>query len=358
MNIRSHPISVRNGSSKFTLTKKNFFENKKKSKPIHNNLNIQNTKTNFVNFPSEFSKFLKTNPNKKNTIKNTYSSRYSSTNKTLKSQLKNDLKNYTSFNNDFIKIFKQIDCLKDKKITNHKTFDNSINNKRNLINVYCSSLTHSKSKGRNNNNNLIDFIKKNKNMNSNKLIKNKSNTKSKNKNNNNSNNNNNILIRKNYIINNDNNNNHEKYFTLNNTYRTSNKTNSNFKNITNSNNNNNNLNNKKNLFTLNNNNIILKKNQKSKKNFNTFKPFHIKFAKPLQALKSDSKNKQSNITTYRINFSKLIPNKINLPYNNKINKTQEINNQINNNNLIALKKNINNKNKNINNNNNKILITN
>ena len=90
----------------------------------------------------------------------------------------------------------------------------------------------------------------------------------------------------------------------------------------------------------------------------TFKPFHIKFAKPLQALKSDSKNKQSNITTYRINFSKLIPNKINLPYNNKINKTQEINNQINNNNLIALKKNINNKNKNINNNNNKILITN
>ena len=194
MNIRSHPISVRNGSSKFTLTKKNFFENKKKSKPIHNNLNIQNTKTNFVNFPSEFSKFLKTNPNKKNTIKNTYSSRYSSTNKTLKSQLKNDLKNYTSFNNDFIKIFKQIDCLKDKKITNHKTFDNSINNKRNLINVYCSSLTHSKSKGRNNNNNLVDFIKKNKNMNSNKLIKNKSNTKSKNKNNNNSNNNNNIIF--------------------------------------------------------------------------------------------------------------------------------------------------------------------
>ena len=55
-------------------------------------------------------------------------------------------------------------------------------------------------------------------------------------------------------------------------------------------------------------NEYLQKN-KPKKNFKTFNPFHIRFSKPINVF-NKNKIKQSNITTYQINFSKVIPNQI------------------------------------------------
>ena len=90
------------------------------------------------------------------------------------------------------------------------------------------------------------------------------------------------------------------------------------------------------------NNDNIKKNYNIlKKNFKTFNPFHIKFTKPINSL-NKNKVKQSNITTYQINYSKLIPNRINIIQNN-INKTQELQNTSK---TIQNNKNNNNKNSN------------
>ena len=264
--MSSNPVSVRNKSSKFTLTKKEFYNNINK---IGNNaITIKN---NFgSNFPSEFSQYKKTTLKKNNKI-NKNSNRFNL--KTNNNTINKSKKDFNTLNTDFLKLFRQFDLLKKNKNSNKTAIEASLQEKKM---IYPPSVSNSKSKGKNNNKN-----------------NNKNNSKQKNKN---------LKINSNY----------EPLY-------------SNEKNITISNNNTSQRNNILTSHIKNKKiNSNLQKNKIPKKTFKTFNPFHIKFAKPINAL-NKNKIKQSNITTYQINFSKLIPNKIHSLQNN-INKTQEIRN--------------------------------
>ena len=269
--MSSHPVSVRNKSSKFTLTKKDFYENINK---IGNNaIAIKNFN---INFPSEFSQYKKTTLKKNTKNKTQNSIRFNL--KTNNNTIDKSKKELNSLNTDFLKLFRQFEILKKTKNSNKTAIEVSLHEKK-FKSIYAPSVSNSKSKGKNTKNN-----------NNNSKPKKKNNSKNKNLNINNS----------------------SCYEPLNTNEKI---------NITNTNQSKNYLtsNNKKKKVNLN------KKNKKiPKKTFKTFNPFHIKFAKPINnPLKT--KIKQSNITTYQINFSKLIPNRIN-SFQSNFNKTQEIQN--------------------------------
>ena len=295
--MSSHPVSVRNKSSKFTLTKKDFYENINK---IGNNaIAIKNFN---INFPSEFSQYKKTTLKKNTKNKTQNSIRFNL--KTNNNTLDKSKKELNTLNTDFLKLFRQFEILKKTKNSNKTAIDVSLHEKK-FKSIYAPSVSNSKSKGKNTKNN---------NNNNNNSKPKKKNSKNKNLNINNS----------------------SCYEPLN----------------TNEKINTNNTIQKKNYLTSNNKKKKVNVNQKNKKipkkTFKTFNPFHIKFAKPINnPLKS--KVKQSNITTYQINFSKLIPNRIN-SFQNNFNKTQEIENtskiRKNTENKKSIKENNNNKTKN------------
>ncbi len=274
--MSSLPVSVRNKSSKFTLTKKEFYENINK---IGNNAIV--IKNNIgINFQSEFSQYKKqVKKNNKNKTQN--SNHYSL--KVNNNTLDKSKKNFKSINTDFFNLFYQFDLLKKNKTSNKTTIEVSLKEKKSKK-IYVPSFSNSKSKGKSNNKKNHNKSKPFKKNSKNKNLKINSNLRyeplhSNEKNNTISNINN---LQRNIIL---------KNYSKNKKF--------------------NNDNIKKNYNIL-------------KKNFKTFNPFHIKFVKPINTI-NKNKVKQSNITTYQINYSKLIPNRIHLLHNN-INKTQEIQN--------------------------------
>ena len=297
--MSSQPVSVRNKSSKFTLTKKEFYENITK---IGNNAIV--IKSNIGSyFPSEFSQYKKTSLKKNNKNKTQNSNRFSL--KSNNNTIDKSKKDFNTINTDFLKLFRQFDILKKNKTSNKTAIEASLKEKQ-LRSIYAPSVSNSKSKG-----------KKNQKQNNNSKPQ-KQNSKNKN-----------IKINSNYEPNN-------KNILINNI-------NSYQRNVILTNHNKN-----KKI------NVNYPKNNKfPRKTFKTFNPFHIKFAKPINSI-NKNKIKQSNITTYQINFSKLIPNKIHSLQNN-VNKTQEINNtsktlKNNENNKKSNKESYHNSNSNINNN--------
>ncbi len=271
--MSSLPISVRNKSSKFTLTKKEFHEGINK---IANNAIAIKDMNNINNYQSEFSQYKK-GALKKNTKNNqTHHSNY------LKNKGNNSInkskKVLNTLNNDFLKLFRDIDLLKKNKYSNKTAIDSIYEKNKLKQSIYNKSIINSKSKEKN-----LSIQNKNNHFKKPK----KQSSKSKN-----------LKINSTYEPIHTN----EKNNTFNNTQR----------NILTSNI-------KKKSINLNNDN--LQKKHFPKKNFKTFNPFHIKFSKPINGLLKN-KIKQSNITTYNINFSKIIPNKIN-SLQNHINKTQE-----------------------------------
>ncbi len=271
--MNSHPISLRNKTSKFTLTKKEFYDNINR---IGNNINTNKIINNLQNEYVQYKKSaLKKNP-PNNKIKS--SNRFSG--KLNNNTIDKSKKNLNTFNTEFLKLFREINLLKKNKTSNKTAIEGSLQDKSKLKSIYNKSVSNSKSKGKNS----TKYNKKNN-------IKKPNNQNSK---------------TKNLKINSDSTyeaiHTNEKNDTLNNTQRNVILT----------------SNNKKKNFNINN----QQKNKLPKKAFKTFNPFTIKFAKPING-QLKNKMKQSNITTYNINFSKLIPNKINSLQNN-INKTQEI----------------------------------
>ena len=261
--MSSQPISVRNKFSKFTLTKKDCYE--KINKIGNKGITIKNNISSILS--SEFSQYKKTTLKKNNNkIKNSNDFNLKKNNNTI-DKLKNN--NYNTINTDLLKLFRQFDLFKKIKTSNKTAIEVSLQEKK-LKSIFASSVSNSKSKGKNNQ--KKNFKSKPQKIN----IKNK-NLK--------------IKFNSNYEALNYN----EKYNTINNINSSHNK-------------------NKK----L---NEYLQKN-KPKKNFKTFNPFHIRFSKPINVF-NKNKIKQSNITTYQINFSKVIPNQIHSLQNN-FNKTQEI----------------------------------
>ena len=273
--MNSHPISVRNKNSKFTLTKKEFYNNINK---IGNNINANKIINEINNFQNEYAQYkksvLKKNP-QNNQMKS--SNRFSGKlNNHTTDKSKKDL---NTFNTEFLKLFREINLLKKNKNSNKTAIETSLQEKTKLKSIYNKSISNSKSKGKSSTkNNKNNNFKKPKYQNS-KSKNLKINTDS--------------TYEPIYT--------NEKNDTLNNTQRNV---------ILTSNNKNKNVN-------INN----QPKNKLPKKTFKTFNPFTIKFAKPINSQLKN--NKQSNITTYNINFSKLIPNRINSLQNN-FNKTQEI----------------------------------
>ena len=274
--MSSLPVSVRNKSSKFTLTKKEFYEDINK---IGNNAIV--IKNNIgINFQSEFSQYKKqVKKNNKNKTQN--SNHYSL--KVNNNTLDKSKKNFKSINTDFFNLFYQFDLLKKNKTSNKTTIEVSLKEKKSKK-IYVPSFSNSKSKGKSNNKKNHNKSKPFKKNSKNKNLKINSNLRyeplhSNEKNNTISNINN---LQRNIIL---------KNYSKNKKF--------------------NNDNIKKNYNIL-------------KKNFKIFNPFQIKFVKPINTI-NKNKVKQSNITTYQINYSKLIPNRIHLLHNN-INKTQEIQN--------------------------------
>ena len=273
--MTSHPISVRNKSSKFTLTKKEFHEGINK---IANNAIAIKDMNKIINYQSEFSQYKKSTL-KKNT-KNNQTQNSNHINNKGNNTIDKSKKILNTLNSDFLKLFREMDLLKKNKYSN-KTAIDSLQEKNKLKkSIHNQSIINSKSKEKN-----LSIQNKNNNFKKPK----KQNSKSKN-----------LKINSIYEPIHTN----EKNNTFNNTQRNVILT----------------SNNKKKSINLNNNNIQKKKFPK--KNFKTFNPFHIKFSKPINGLLKN-KIKQSNITTYNINFSKLIPNKIN-SLQNHFNKTQDI----------------------------------
>ena len=268
--MTSQPISQRNKSSKFTLTKKEFYENiNKKGVSIKNNIGSI--------FPSEFSQYKKTTIKKNNKIQNSNHFNLTKNNNTIDKSKNNNI------NTDFLKLFRQFDLFKKNKTSNKTAIEISLQEKR-IKSIFASSVSNSKSKGKNNQ-------KQNFKSKPQKYYSKKQNLK--------------ITFNSNY----DTLNNNEKNNTINNINSI-----------------------QKSIILTNHNkntklNDYLQKNHKPKKNFKNFNPFHIRFAKPINAI-NKNKIKQSNITTYQINFSKLIPNQIHSLQNN-FNKTQEIYNNNN-----------------------------
>ena len=268
--MTSQPISLRNKSSKFTLTKKEFYENINKRDIIIKN-NIGSI------FPSEFSQYKKITLKKNNKIQNLNHFNLKKNNNTIDKSKNNNI------NSDFLKLFRQFDLFKKNKTSNNTAIEVSLQEKR-LKSIFTSSVSNSKSKGKNN---------QKQNFKSKQQKKNTKNQKLK------------ITFNSNYDA--------LKYNEKNNTIN--------------------------NISTIQKNIILtshhqnkklndyLQKNDKPKKNFKIFNPFHIKFAKPINSF-NKNKIKQSNITTYQISFSKLIPNQIHSLQNN-FNKTQEIHNNNN-----------------------------
>ena len=271
--MNSHPISVRNKSSKFTLTKKEFNDNLNKfggnilANKIINEIN--NNQSDFFHYKkAALKKNIKNNPIQS-------SNRFGG--KINNHTIDKSKKSLNTLNTDFLKLFREMNLLKKTKNSNKTAIEVSLQEKSKLKSMYNPSVSHSKSKGKNNS-------KTNKNKNNNVKKPKKQNSKSKN-----------LKINSNYEpLHTD-----EKNNILNNTQR----------NI---------------IFNSNYKKKSYNKNNKlPKKTFKTFNPFTIKFAKPING-QIKNKMKQSNITTYHINFSKLIPNKINNSLHHNINKTQEI----------------------------------
>ena len=273
--MSSHPISVRNKSSKFTLTKKEFNDNLNK---FGGNILANKIINEINNNQSDFFHFKKT-VLKKNIKNNHIQSSNRFRGKINNQTIDKSKKNLNNLNTDFLKLFREMNLLKKSKNSNKTAIEISLQEKSKLKSMYNPSVSHSKSKGKNNS-------KTNKNNNNIKKPK-KQNSKSKN-----------LKINSNYEpLHTD-----EKNNILNNTQRNI-IFNSNYK--------------KKSY------NINKKNNKLPKKTFKTFNPFTIKFAKPING-QIKNKMKQSNITTYHINFSKIIPNKLNNSLHHNINKTQEI----------------------------------
>ncbi len=271
--MNSHPISVRNKSSKFTLTKKEFNDNLNK---FGGNILANKIISEINNNQSDFFHYKKT-ALKKNIKNNPIQSSNRFGGKLNNQTIDKSKKTLNTLNTDFLKLFREMNLLKKTKNSNKTAIEVSLNEKSKIKSMYNPSVSHSKSKGKNNS-------KTNKNKNNNIKKPKKQNSKSKN-----------LKINSNYEpIHTD-----EKNHILNNTQRNI-IFNSNYK--------------KKNYN---------KNNKLPKKTFKTFNPFTIKFAKPING-QIKNKMKQSNITTYHINFSKLIPNKINNSLHHNINKTQEI----------------------------------
>ena len=272
--MSSHPISVRNKSSKFTLTKKEFHEGI--NKIANNAIAIKNLNS-INNYQSEFSQYKNAALKKKTKNNQTHNSNH--LNNKGNNTINKSKKILNSLNDNFLKLFREIDLIKKNKYSNKTAIDSIYEKNKVKKSIYNKSIINSKSKEKN-------LSIQNKNINFKKPKKQNSKTK-------------NLKINSTYEAIHTN----EKNNTFNSTQR----------NILTSNN-------KKKSINLNNDN--LQKKFPKKKNFKTFNPFHIKFSKPINGLLKN-KIKQSNITTYSINFSKLMSNKIN-SLENQINKTQEI----------------------------------
>ena len=120
--MSSHPVSVRNKSSKFTLTKKDFYENINK---IGNNaIAIKNFN---INFPSEFSQYKKTTLKKNTKNKTQNSIRFNL--KTNNNTLDKSKKELNTLNTDFLKLFRQFEILKKTKNSNKTAIDVSLHEK-------------------------------------------------------------------------------------------------------------------------------------------------------------------------------------------------------------------------------------
>ena len=233
--MSSLPISVRNKSSKFTLTKKEFHEGINK---IANNAIAIKDMNNINNYQSEFSQYKK-GALKKNTKNNqTHHSNY------LKNKGNNSInkskKVLNTLNNDFLKLFRDIDLLKKNKYSNKTAIDSIYEKNKLKQSIYNKSIINSKSKEKN-----LSIQNKNNHFKKPK----KQSSKSKN-----------LKINSTYEPIHTN----EKNNTFNNTQR----------NILTSNI-------KKKSINLNNDN--LQKKHFPKKNFKTFNPFHIKFSKPIKS---------------------------------------------------------------------------
>ena len=161
--MSSLPVSVRNKSSKFTLTKKEFYDNINK---MNNPITIKNI-NDINNYQSEFSQYKKTilKKNKNNQIHN--SNRFSLKNNN--NTIDKSKKIINTFNTDFLKLFREIDILKKNKFSNKTAIEASLNDKNKFKSFYFSSFSNSKSKGKN--------IKKKQ---KNNFLKSKKNSKNKN----------------------------------------------------------------------------------------------------------------------------------------------------------------------------------
>ena len=134
--MTSQPISQRNKSSKFTLTKKEFYENiNKKGVSIKNNIGSI--------FPSEFSQYKKTTIKKNNKIQNSNHFHLIKNNNTIDKSKNNNI------NSDFLKLFRQFDLFKKNKTSNNTAIEVSLQEKR-IKSIFASSVSNSKSKGKNN----------------------------------------------------------------------------------------------------------------------------------------------------------------------------------------------------------------
>ena len=109
--MNSHPISVRNKNSKFTLTKKEFYNNINK---IGNNINANKIINEINNFQNEYAQYkksvLKKNP-QNNQMKS--SNRFSG--KLNNHTTDKSKKNLNTFNTEFLKLFREINLMKKNK---------------------------------------------------------------------------------------------------------------------------------------------------------------------------------------------------------------------------------------------------
>ena len=106
--MNSHPISLRNKTSKFTLTKKEFYDNINK---IGNNINTNKIINNLQNEYVQYKKSaLKKNP-PNNKIKS--SNRFSG--KLNNNTIDKSKKNLNTFNTEFLKLLREINLLKKNK---------------------------------------------------------------------------------------------------------------------------------------------------------------------------------------------------------------------------------------------------
>ena len=136
--MNSHPISVRNKNSKFTLTKKEFYNNINK---IGNNINANKIINEINNFQNEYAQYkksvLKKNP-QNNQMKS--SNRFSG--KLNNHTTDKSKKNLNTFNTEFLKLFREINLLKKNKNSNKTAIETSLQEKTKLKSIYNKNINN------------------------------------------------------------------------------------------------------------------------------------------------------------------------------------------------------------------------